>query len=142
MATHSSQANAPSVDELVTRACERAGLDDFGGDSWREGLRLLVDSIESAPGVNPGGRDFVYGQFVDALWNRLRIVDYLKRHPEVADERVERPLVDPGTAAHRHVAGELSARPGSTAAIAADVGGRGLGAPVDARDAARPIRAA
>jgi hypothetical protein len=77
-------------DELITRACERAGLDDFGGDSWREGLHLLVDSVESTPGVNPGGRDFVYGQFVDALWNRLRIVDYLKQHPEIHQERVER----------------------------------------------------
>jgi hypothetical protein len=79
--------------DLITRACERAGLDDFGGESWREGLNLLVDTVESAPGVNAGGRDYVYGQFVDALWNRLRIVDYLKSHPEVADEKVERPLV-------------------------------------------------
>jgi hypothetical protein len=90
--TFPSQSASPS-DELVTRACERAGLDDFGGDSWREGLGVLVKSVESTPGVNPGGRDFVYGQFIDALWNRLRIVDYLRRHPEVADERVERPLV-------------------------------------------------
>jgi hypothetical protein len=82
-----------SVDELVARACERAGLDDFGGDSWREGLAILVQTVESSPGVNPGGRDFVYGQFVDALWNRLRIVDYRKRHPEVSAERIERPLV-------------------------------------------------
>src|ERR1700739_4983370 len=90
--TLSSQSASPS-DELVTRACERAGLGDLGGDSWREGLRLLVDSVESTPGVNPGGRDFVYGQFIDALWNRLRIVDYLSQHPEVPEERVERPLV-------------------------------------------------
>ena len=54
---------------------------------------MLVDSVESTPGVNPGGRDFVYGQFIDALWNRLRIVDYLRQHPEVFEERVERPLV-------------------------------------------------
>jgi Sulfotransferase family len=89
----STQLSSQSPDELVGRACERAGLDDFGGDSWREGLRLLVDSVESTPGVNPGGREFVYGQFVDALWNRLRIVDYLRQHPEVPEERVERPLV-------------------------------------------------
>jgi hypothetical protein len=82
-----------TVDELVTRACERAGLSDFGGDSWREGLDLLVESCESAPGVNAGGREFVYGQFVDALWNRLRVVEYVKQHPEVLDEHVERPLV-------------------------------------------------
>jgi Sulfotransferase family len=81
------------IDDLITRARERAGLDDLGDDSWRAGLRLLVDTVESAPGVNPGGRDYVYGQFVDALWNRLRVVDYIKQHPEVAQERVERPLV-------------------------------------------------
>jgi sulfotransferase family protein len=81
------------LSDLVTRACQRAGLDDFGEDTWRDGLRLLVDTCESAPGVNPGGRDFVYGQFVDALWNRLRVIDYVKRHPEVSHERIERPLV-------------------------------------------------
>jgi Sulfotransferase family len=79
--------------DLITRACERAGLDDFGGESWRDGLNVLVDTIESAPGVNAGGSDFVYSQFVDALWNRLRIVDYRKQHPEVTDEKIERPLV-------------------------------------------------
>ena len=84
---------AARIDELVGRARERAGLDDFGDDSWREGLTLLVHTVESSPGVNAGGRDYVYGQFVDALWNRLRIVDYLKHHREVSDERIERPLV-------------------------------------------------
>jgi hypothetical protein len=52
-----------------------------------------VQSVESAPGASAGGRDYVYGQFVDALWNRLRVVDYLKQHPEVEAERIERPLV-------------------------------------------------
>jgi hypothetical protein len=80
-------------DELVTRACERAGMDDFGEGSWQQGLRLLIDTCESAPGVNPGGRDFVYGQFVGALWNRLRVIDYVKQHPEITEERVDRPLV-------------------------------------------------
>jgi Sulfotransferase family len=81
------------VEDLVARASERAGLDDFGDDSWREGLHVLVETVESAPGVNPGGRDYLYGQFIDALWNRLRVVDYVKHHPEITQERVERPLV-------------------------------------------------
>src|SRR6476659_1622753 len=88
-----SAAMTTPLSDLVTRACERAGLDDFGEDTWRDGLRLLVDTCESAPGVNPGGRDFVDGQFVDALWNRLQVIDYVKRHPEVSDQRIERPLV-------------------------------------------------
>ncbi len=93
MTTAHTTRNIPEVERLVARACERAGLDDFGGDGWREGLTLLVQTVDSAPGVSEGGRDYVYGQFVDALWNRLRVVDYLKRHPEVAAERIERPLV-------------------------------------------------
>ena len=93
MATPIASQSASGLDDLVARACDRAGLNDFGGDSWREGLRLLVETCEAAPGVNPGGREFVYGQFVDALWNRLRVVDYVKRHPEVNDQRIERPLV-------------------------------------------------
>src|ERR1700758_2481391 len=93
MTTSLSSSTAARFDELVARACERAGLDDFGHDSWQPGLRLLIETCESAAGVNPGGRDFVYGQFVDALWNRLRVIDYVKRHPEVLDEQVERPLV-------------------------------------------------
>lgn len=93
MATPIASQSASGLDDLVARACDRAGLNDFGGDSWREGLRLLVETCEAAPGVNPGGREFVYGQFVDALWNRLRLVDYVKRHPEVNDQRIERPLV-------------------------------------------------
>jgi hypothetical protein len=93
MSTAGTSQDALEVGHLVTRACERAGLHDFGGDSWREGLTLLMQTVDSAPGVSEGGRDYVYGQFVDALWNRLRVVDYLKQHAEVAAERIERPLV-------------------------------------------------
>jgi hypothetical protein len=80
------------VDELAARASERAGLDDFGGDSWREGLSILVDSLETHPGVTDSGREFCYGRYVDALWNRLRVTEYAARHPEVLAEKVEHPL--------------------------------------------------
>ena len=84
---------AATVDRLETRACERAGFDDFGNDSWREGLQILVDTVESTPDVSPDGRDNLYGQFTDALWNRLRVVSYRKEHPEVVDEQIRAPLV-------------------------------------------------
>lgn len=93
MATPSLGQHARSVEQLVTTACQRAGLDDFGADGWRDGLDLLVASVEGAPGASEGGRDYVYGQFVDALCNRLRVVDYANTHPEVRAASVERPLV-------------------------------------------------
>ena len=64
MTTSLSPAVAATVDDLVGRACERAGLDDLGPDSWREGLTVLVESIESTPGVATTGRDDLYRQFV------------------------------------------------------------------------------
>jgi hypothetical protein len=85
---------APSrVDELVDRAAERTGLDDLGSDSWSEGLQILVETLETAPEVTPDGRADLYRQFVDALANRLRVVEYVATHPDVIDEDVERPLV-------------------------------------------------
>ena len=82
-----------SADQLVAAACERTALDDFGAHGWREGLELLVTSVEAAPDVSEGGRGYVYGQFVDALSNRLRIVDYANTHPELTTAPVDRPLV-------------------------------------------------
>jgi hypothetical protein len=82
-----------SIDQLAEAAAKRAQLDDFGGDSWREGLSILVETLQTHPGVTDAGRKHSYGAYVDALWNRLRVVDYAKRHPEVQRERIERPLV-------------------------------------------------
>lgn len=84
---------AARVDELVSLACQRAGSTDFGSDTWREGLTLLVSVMEALPDAVSQGRDDLYRQFVDALANRLRLYDYRARHPEVANERIERPLI-------------------------------------------------
>lgn len=89
----SSARTSNQVDELVTRACEHAGLDDLGSESWQPGLEILVDTLETAPEVSSDGREDLYGQFVDALCNRLRVVDHVAKHPQVTEERIDRPLV-------------------------------------------------
>ena len=33
------------VEQLVETAVARTGSDDFGGDTWREGLEVLVGSL-------------------------------------------------------------------------------------------------
>lgn len=91
--TPSTAPGSGSLDSLATMARERAGLEDLGDDSWREGLQLMVDIVESTPGVAEEGRATTYRQVVEALFNRLRVVDHVKHHPEVVDERIERPLV-------------------------------------------------
>jgi hypothetical protein len=87
------QDGAVTVDDLVDRAFERTGREDLGPGSWRDGLAILVDTLEHAPGVTAAGRENLHRQYVDALGNRLRVVDHLKHHPEVARAPVDRPLV-------------------------------------------------
>jgi hypothetical protein len=82
-----------SADEIADLARERAGLTEFASDSWREGLEILLGEIDRSPTIVDAGRKFLYRQYADALWNRLRVDDYVRRHPEVLDEQVERPLV-------------------------------------------------
>ncbi|MBL7493537.1 sulfotransferase [Frankia sp. AgB1.9] len=81
------------VDGLVGQARERTGLTNLGSDSWRDGLTRLVTSVESYPNTQATGRAQVYGQYIEALAVRLRVLDHLAGHPEVMSERVQRPLV-------------------------------------------------
>jgi hypothetical protein len=82
-----------SADQLAERAVERAGLDDFGGDTWREGLTILLEELDRDPGVVGFAHEYIEAGSVDALWNRLRVVDHAKRHPAVRDEEIDRPVV-------------------------------------------------
>ncbi len=100
------------VDVLVERAIGATGLDDLGGDSWREGLARLVAIVEAHPGP---GADSVLGEYTSALATRLQVVDYAKRHPEVTEAPVTRPLVvlglpRTGTTLTSHLLGEDPAR--------------------------------
>ena len=40
---------------LVDKACERAEADDFGSDSWREGLGVLVAALTREGDLNELG---------------------------------------------------------------------------------------
>jgi hypothetical protein len=81
-----------TLERLAETAAKRAQLDDFGGDSWREGLAILIDTIESRSDLQPSGIDFFCGMVVDALWNRLRVIDYAKQHPEVKRGQISKPI--------------------------------------------------
>jgi hypothetical protein len=79
--------------DLVSEACAATGLEDLGGDTYREGLDVLGDSITAESRLNDLGAVAVRANIVGSLSNRLRIVDYIDTHPDVADERVDSPLI-------------------------------------------------
>jgi len=81
------------ADELVAEACRQTGLDDFGSDSFREGLAIYCDSLGAEAGLSEIGTLAVPAAVVSSLSNRLRVVDWARRHPEVASEAIDAPLV-------------------------------------------------
>jgi hypothetical protein len=78
---------------MIAAACAQTGLDDFGGDSFREGLDVFCDSVSSEARLNGFGEMAIPGAMIGALSNRLRVTDWVKRHPGVRDERIAAPLV-------------------------------------------------
>ncbi len=79
--------------DAVAEARDQTGLDDFGPDSFREGLEVLCDSINDEAQLSELGEAAVRTAVVNSLGNRLRVVDWIRRHPEVAGERIEAPIV-------------------------------------------------
>jgi hypothetical protein len=87
-----------SLDEerLLAAARRRTGLEDFGHDSFREPLRVLLRSLEDEAQLSVFGRFGVRQLVLQLLSNRLRLEDLVRRHPEILDEPIERPLVIAG----------------------------------------------
>jgi Sulfotransferase family len=80
------------VDQLVDTACERAGSDDFGGDTWHEGLEVLVCSLNTEAALNEMGVGAMTDQVVGYLVNRLRIEEWYANYPEIDDQQIVAPL--------------------------------------------------
>jgi len=80
-------------DDVAHEAMDQTGLHDFGPDDFREGLAVLCASISDEAQLNELGRVAVRSLVVNNLGNRLRVVDWIRRHPEVADEHIAAPIV-------------------------------------------------
>jgi hypothetical protein len=89
-----SPATVVPLDEqsLLSAAIQATGLDDFGGDTWREGFRLLVEDLQTTAELTLVGRILVRAEIIRSLEARLRIAEAYKQHPEIADEKISQPV--------------------------------------------------
>lgn len=85
---------APQVssDELLDAAIRQTGLADFGDDSFREGLEILLRALQVEAKLNSRGEAYIYDRIRLLLCQRLQVEDWFARHPEIADEPVTAPL--------------------------------------------------
>ncbi|MBJ7340002.1 sulfotransferase [Mycolicibacterium sp.] len=82
-----------SADALEDGARAATGLDDFGTPYYREGLERTVDGLNHEADLNDLGHVIQHATISNALIQRLKIIDTYKRHPEIADEVVDGPVV-------------------------------------------------
>jgi hypothetical protein len=84
-----------SLDErsLLDAACRATGLDDFGGDAFREPLRLVLEGLETEARLTLLGRVVARRDLLGLLTNRLRLAEDRKRHPGIAEQGIARPFV-------------------------------------------------
>src|SRR5690625_117367 len=85
-----------SVDGILERARAQAGLDDFGPDDFRQRLELLVDEWGSDPDIYGLHRQVLHDYLVRYASNRLLIQDQWRRHPEILNEEIRRPIIVAG----------------------------------------------
>lgn len=79
-------------DAITKKAIKKAGSSDFGGDDFRDGLTRFLQSAEREGELTLLGRLMVQSYATDNLVNRLRVVEWRKKHPAVEKEEIVRPI--------------------------------------------------
>jgi hypothetical protein len=79
-------------ESLLEEATRNTDLSDFGDEAFREGLSVLLASLEEEARLNEFGRLFAHKEILRHLENRLKVTADWKRHPEMAEVEIVRPI--------------------------------------------------
>lgn len=85
-------ARYPSADDLLERAALQSGLSDFGPGDFRQGLDVLLDSLEHDGDLDPQFDGRVIDDFVRRLVNRLEVESWYSRHPDTTEVTIRGPV--------------------------------------------------
>jgi len=80
------------VPTLIAAAERHTGLSDLGDTRILAGLHKLVDALNTEADLTENGRRRFETNIVNALANRLRVEDYLQKHPELLQRPTDRPM--------------------------------------------------
>ncbi|HET9628336.1 MAG TPA: sulfotransferase [Novosphingobium sp.] len=83
--------------QAVLAAAEAAtGLSDYGADDFRPRLKLWLECCDADEGMSGSSRIGIFNQAVNYAVQRLYLEDFIRRHPEVEQVDIDRPLVVAG----------------------------------------------
>jgi hypothetical protein len=77
--------------ELLREARQATGLDDFGGGGFREGLQVLIEMVEKNPFTEKGRKQHRQ-RLIQLLSTRLKVEEAFRRHPEIRERPIARPM--------------------------------------------------
>jgi hypothetical protein len=84
------------IDDVLSAAVAQTGFYDFGDDSFREGLTILLAALRDEARLNGRGEAFIYQRIVGYLAQRLQVEDWYYRNPDIDDVPIEAPLIGLG----------------------------------------------
>jgi hypothetical protein len=73
------------VEAMIAASRRKAGLEDFGDEWFREPLGVLLESLKREARLTPLGHFIQHGRIVDALVNRLRAEEMVRKNAEILD---------------------------------------------------------
>jgi hypothetical protein len=80
-----------NANQIVEKAQKEAGLSSFHSETFREGLEILTSDVNRA-GWPDRGVAFFEDYAAHRLAARLRIDDYVRKHPEVLNQPITAPI--------------------------------------------------
>jgi hypothetical protein len=81
---------------VLNAAREATGLADFGADDFRARLAIWLQAVDEDGELGVVGRVGVFRDIVRYATNRLKFEDLLKRHPEILEVEIDRPIIIAG----------------------------------------------
>ncbi len=81
-----------TVEEVIAAARAQTGLSDFGDPAILTGLQKLLDAYASEARFTQRGAEMAHGDLANYLATRMRVEDWLTRHPDLLDRPIEKPL--------------------------------------------------
>ena len=96
---------------ILGAAQAQTGLSDFGAADFRERLAVWCQAIDEDANASAVARATLFQMMIRYAATRLRIEDIVKRHPEIVDIPIERPIIVAGLprSGTTHLLGLLSA---------------------------------
>jgi hypothetical protein len=79
--------------QLIDQVEQATGLDDFGDPSWKEGADRLISDLNERGALTEVGSMIAASDVVEYLTGRLRVVDWVKHNPSIAETEIRPPIV-------------------------------------------------